>query len=89
MQTVGVPPIAPLSPVALAEIQNLGWDRELLAVKAAPIVAGAPIAVGGLAEMQRVGWPRPPILSGTDGVTVEEVGGPDVLSTAVLDELVL
>lgn len=89
MQTVGAPPIAPLSPVALAEIQNLGWDRELLAANAAPIVAGAPIALGGLAEMQRVGCPRPPMLKGTDGVAVEVVGGQDALSTVVLDELVL
>lgn len=83
MQTVGAPPIAPLSPVALAEIQNLGWDRELLAAKEAPI------EVGGLAEMQRVGCPRPPMLKGADGVDVEVVGGQDVLSTVVLDELVL
>lgn len=87
MQTVGAPPIAPLSPVALAEIQNLGWDRELQEARAPPITGGVPIAVGGLAEMQRVGCPRAPMLKGTDGVAV--VGGPDVLSTVVLEELLL
>lgn len=89
MQTVGAPPIAPLSPDALAEIQNLGWDRVLQVDKAPPIMGGVPIAVGGLAEMHRVGCALPPILKGTDGVAVEVVGGPDVLSTAVLEELLL
>lgn len=87
MQTVGAPPIAPLSPAALAEIQNLGWDRELQAAKAPPIMGGVPMAVGGLAEMQRVGCPRFPMLKGADGVAVEEVE--DVLSTVVLEELLL
>lgn len=89
MQTVGAPPIAPLSPVALAEIHNLGWDRELQTAKAPPIMGGVPIAVGGLAEMQRVGCPRLPMLKGADGVAVEVVGGQDVLSTVVLEELLL